>query len=168
MVTSTRSGDYVEIAMRALKSGASVFSVGRSTTRLLVSHGITVTGEANSTSAELAEFIHRGPVLLLGAEVMRDELPRALMERGLTVTKISCYETVAAELNDLQREALMLADVVFVGAPSAWSVARDVVPASAWVVVPGTTTGEFVRADHERVLEGWDTSTLEALATLDT
>jgi len=34
-------------------------------------------------------------------------------------------------------------------------VARTLVPQNAWVLVPGATTLEFVRADHERVLLGW-------------
>ena len=65
VVTSARSGDYVESAMRALRKGAAVFSVGRTTTRLLVSHDIVVTGESESSALDLAAFVRRGPVLQL-------------------------------------------------------------------------------------------------------
>ena len=167
VVTSTRSGDYVETAMQSLKRGAAVFSVGRATTRLLLGRGITVTGEAASTSKDLADFIRRGPVLVLGAALMRSELPDALRERELEVVHVTCYETVPVELSDFAKEAILSADVVFIGAPSAWLVARDFVAASAWVVVPGTTTGDVVRSDHEQVLEGWEPSIREVLSSLE-
>jgi uroporphyrinogen-III synthase len=167
VVTSARSGDYVESAMRALHKGAAVFSVGRATTRLLVSHDIVVTGESELTALDLAPFVRRGPVLQLGALAVRDELSRALADRGLVVYHVACYETVAMELTTLQRETLASADVIFIGAPSAWDVARDYVSPEAWVVVPGPTTGEKVRASHEQVLEGWEPAIRDVLATLD-
>jgi uroporphyrinogen-III synthase len=168
VVTSPRSGDYVESAMRALRRGAAVFSVGRATTRLLVSHDIVVTGESESTALDLAAFVRRGPVLLLGAVAMREELSRALEERGLVVVTVACYETVAMELTTHQRETLAGADVVFIGAPSAWDVAKDYVSRAAWVIVPGPTTGDAVRASHPQVLEGWEPAIRDVLETLDT
>jgi uroporphyrinogen-III synthase len=167
VVTSARSGDYVESAMRALRRGAAVFSVGRATTRLLVSHDIVVSAQSETTALDLAPLVRRGPVLELGAAQSRDELRRALEARGLVVEHVSCYETVAMELSTSQRETLAHADVVFIGAPSAWEVAKDFVPRTAWVVVPGPTTGDAVREVHSRVLEGWDPSIRDALATLE-
>ena len=167
VVTSARSGDYVETAMQSLKRGASVFSVGRATTRLLLGRGVTVTGEAASTSRDLADFIHRGPVVLLGAAQMRHELPDALRERELEVVHVACYETVPVELSDFDKEALLSAHVVFIGAPSAWLVARDYVTASAWVVVPGATTRDVVRCNHQQVLEGWEPAMRDVLASLE-
>jgi uroporphyrinogen-III synthase len=166
VVTSARSGDYVEAALRAARRGASVFSVGAATTRMLASHDIAVHSQADSRSLDLAPLIRRGPVLLLGAATMRDELTLALLERGLVVEHVACYETVAMDLTTAQRETLAGADVVFIGAPSSWQVARGFVSPRAWVVVPGTATAEVVRASHERVIEGWDPSTRDALATL--
>jgi len=167
VVTSARSGDYVESAMRALRKGAAVFSVGRATTRLLVSHDIVVTGESESSALDLAAFVRRGPVLQLGAVAVRDELSHALQERGLVVQHVACYETVAMELTSQQRETLANADVVFIGAPSAWEVAKDYVSPGAWVVVPGSTTGDAVRASHDQVLEGWEPAIRDVLATLE-
>lgn len=167
VVTSPRSGDYVEEAMRAVRKGAAVFSVGRATTRLLVSHDIAVTGESESTSLDLAPLVRRGPVLLLGAVSMREELGRALEERGLVVVRVACYETAPMSLTTMQRETLASADVVFIGAPSAWDVAKDYVSRAAWVVVPGPTTGEAVRVNHHQVLEGWEPAMSDVLATLD-
>ncbi|HEY5120293.1 MAG TPA: hypothetical protein VII84_01835, partial [Acidimicrobiales bacterium] len=46
-------------------------------------------------------------------------------------------------------------DVVFIGAPSAWRVARALVSSHVWVLVPGRTTLDVVKEDHERVLVGW-------------
>ncbi|MFZ1063628.1 MAG: uroporphyrinogen-III synthase [Acidimicrobiales bacterium] len=167
VVTSARSGDYVESAMRALRRGAAVYSVGPATTRLLVSHDIVVSAESATTALDLAPLVRRGPVLELGAAAAREDLSRALRERGLIVEHVACYETVAMELSTAQRETLALADVVFIGAPSAWSVAKDFVAPSSWVVVPGVTTGDVVREVHARVLEGWDPSLRDTLAGLE-
>jgi uroporphyrinogen-III synthase len=92
---------------------------------------------------------------------MRDELATAL--RDVDVVVVACYETQRVTLDDAGRAALAAADAVLVGAPSAWSVLRDDVAASAWVVVPGPTTAEVVRATHPRVLEGWGPSLRERL-----
>jgi precorrin-2 methylase len=68
---------------------------------------------------------------------------------------VECYETTSVELGEEAFEQLRRADVVFIGAPSAWRVARAIVTDGAWVLVPGVTTLAAVRADHERVLLGW-------------
>ena len=167
VVTSARSGDYVESAIRALRRGAAVFSVGRATTRLLVSHDIVVTGESESTALDLAPLVRRGPVLQLGAVSVRDDLSHALTERGLVVQHLACYETVAMELTSLQRETLAAADVLFIGAPSAWEVAKAYVSRDAWGVGPGPTTADVVRESHDRVLEGWEPAIRDVLATLE-
>lgn len=167
VVTSPRSADYLETAIHACQRDVAVFSVGRATTRVITSHDIAVAAEAEATAAQLAELIRRGPVLQLGARAMRDELPEALEKRGIIVVHVACYETVPAELTSAQREVLANADVVFIGAPSTWGVARDYVARDAWVVVPGPTTGEVVRQTHERVLEGWGPSLANVLESLE-
>jgi hypothetical protein len=58
------------------------------------------------------------------------------------------------------------ADVVFIGAPSAWSVARELVADATWVVVPGSSTAADVRRDHDRVIEGWGADLRTRLAEL--
>ncbi len=96
-----------------------------------------------------------GPVLLLGAATMRPELASALRAKGIDVVSVACYETQGATLSASDERLLRDADVVFIGAPSAWSVARELVAPETWVVVPGASTGTDVRRDHARVIEGW-------------
>ena len=103
---------------------------------------------------------------MIGAAGGRDELPDELERQGLVVARVSCYETVPAELVDAQRAALAEADVVVIGAPSAWRVARSSVRATAWVVVPGPTTAAAVRAEHPRLIERWGPELGEVLAGL--
>ncbi len=167
VVTSPRSADYLETAIHACQRDVSVFSVGRATTRAIASHDIAVAGEAETTAGELAALIRRGPVLQLGARAMRDELPRALEERGVIVVRVACYETVPADLANAQQELLASADVVFIGAPSTWGVAQSFVARDAWVVVPGPTTGNVVRQTHDRVIEGWEPALVDVLQSLD-
>jgi len=58
------------------------------------------------------------------------------------------------------------ADVLFIGAPSAWAVARDFVANDTWVVIPGASTGAVVREDHRRVIDGWGPHLATRLADL--
>lgn len=166
VVTSPRSADYFDTAIRACQRGVSIFSVGPATTRALASHDIAVTGEADATAGDLATLIRRGPVLEVGARTMRDELPAALEGRGIIVVRVACYETVPVELTSAQRDVLANADVVFIGAPSTWGVAQGIVSSEAWVVVPGPTTGDVVRQTHGRVLEGWEPTLRDVLSGL--
>lgn len=167
VVTSPRSKDYLGIVKAALEPGADVFSVGRATTRALVHEGITVTAESEGSAADLGDVVRRSPVLLLGAGVIRDELPTALHKHGLRIEHVACYETRPVELDDEAKAALRAAQVVFIGAPSAWHVAQAFIAPSSWVVVPGVTTGAEVHATHERVIEGWEPSLRDILATLE-
>ncbi len=167
VVTSPRARDYLEVARDALSPDACVYSVGRATTRLLVGEGITVTGESSGSALELSEIIQRGPVLLLGAGVIRDELPAALHKSGLRIAHVACYETRPVALDGEAVVSLRNADVVFIGAPSAWHVAQEFIAPTTWVVVPGLTTGGEVRATHERVIEGWEPSLRDILTTLE-
>lgn len=166
VVTSARTANYVVLAMKALTTGAPVFSVGPATTRSLEALGVDVAGPAAANSKELASLITTGPVLVVGAAQMRDELTNALAERGVDVTRVTCYETVVITPSEEQIAQLRGADVVVVAAPSAWQVARSFVLPQTWVVVRGATTGDAVRAEHRRVLESWGPSLRETLATL--
>jgi hypothetical protein len=73
----------------------------------------------------------------------------------LEVLPVACYETVPLALDAIDIAKVRAAHVLFIGAPSAWTVAREFVSTSAWVVVPGATTAGFVHHDHARVIEGW-------------
>jgi predicted metal-dependent HD superfamily phosphohydrolase len=85
----------------------------------------------------------------------------------IDVTSITCYETATTPPDDAGAQLLRDADVVFVGAPSTWTVAQSFVRRDAWVVVPGPTTAVIVRERHQRVLEGWGPSLRERLTALE-
>jgi len=166
VVTSARSCVYVALALEASPHDVAFYSVGSTTTAALHEFGVSVVAEAHGTAATLASDIGHGPVLLLGAAAMRDELPVALRAKSLDVTVLPCYETLALELSHEQRRTLGGADVVLIGAPSAWRVAESSIGPDTWVVVPGTSTGDVVRSSHERVLEGWGPNLRTQLAQL--
>jgi uroporphyrinogen-III synthase len=166
VVTSERSQSYVVLALASSNSEVSVFSVGPATTAALEGQGVTVQFEGDGGSLTLAPHIVRGPVLVLGARDMRDDLVSTLRERSLDVSTVACYETVALAPTESEQGLLRAADVVFIGAPSAWSVAREFVNGHAWIVVPGALTGAVVAAEHERVIEGWGPHLRQRLANI--
>ncbi len=163
VVSSARGANCGARAARVL--GAPLLSVGASTSAALRERGLEVRAEAASAS-DLAPFVDEGPVLSLGAAETRPELADALAARGIETLHVACYETRALELTEAQRDLLARGDVVLIGAPSAWALAREHVAASAWVVVPGETTRACVRRDHERVLVGWSSDLATRLASL--
>lgn len=166
VVTSERSADYVEMALRASAPDVEIFSVGPTTTTALESRHVKVFAQGDGSADSLAPRLARGPVLLLGATSMREELGAALRAKGLEVVAIACYETVGALLEKSGKETLRDADVLFIGAPSAWAVARENVGPDTWVVVPGASTGAVVRVEHPRVIEGWGPHLRTRLAEL--
>jgi uroporphyrinogen-III synthase len=168
VVTSARTADYVHAALASMVEGADLLTVGQTTTRALRERGITVSAEATTSAVELEGVITRGPVLVVGAVVMQEELTDGLRSRGISVTKVACYETLPVELDETQISLLRAADVVLIGAPSAWSIARDHVNEKAWVVVPGGTTKRVVAPDHPRVIEGWGPSLSDIVPHLAT
>ncbi len=165
VVTSARAARYVQVVAGALAAGAAVWSVGTATTRALARVGWPPTATA-PRAREIAERVSAGPVLALVARGARDELGDVLSIRGLAWRALWCYETVERPLDEEGRRVLASADAVVIGAPSAWRVAGPHVPPSAWVVVPGLTTADVVRPEHERVLVGWDRATGARLVDL--
>jgi uroporphyrinogen-III synthase len=155
VVTSARTADYVDVARLSSTMDVAVVSVGPSTSAALASRGVHVHTQGEGSAESLAHEITLSPVLILGATTMREELPAALRAKGLEVVCIACYETVAAALTPGDVKTLHDADVLFIGAPSAWAVARAYVAEKTWVVVPGASTAETVRIDHAQVIEGW-------------
>lgn len=166
VVTSARSALYASLAREALAIDGAVLVVGTATARALEEENVDVGLIGEGGASDLAPAIDAGPVLLLGAASMRDDLATELLARGLVVETLACYETIAADLSGADEAALRSADVVFIGAPSAWSVAEDFVGANALVVVPGATTASVVRRRHARVLEGWGPELREVLRRL--
>jgi uroporphyrinogen-III synthase len=166
VVTSARSCVYVALALEASLADVDIYSVGSTTTAALGEFGVSVTAQAHGAAATLANDIEHGPVLLIGAAAMRDELPVALRAKSVDVTVLACYETLALDVSHEQRSTLGSADVVLIGAPSAWRVAQASIGPNTWVVVPGASTGDVVRSSHERVLEGWGPALRTQLAEL--
>jgi uroporphyrinogen-III synthase len=117
--------------------------------------------------ASLAGVVEGSPVLMVGARESREELPAALVARGLVVTRVAAYDTVALAVDDGAAWALARADVVVIAAPSAWGVARQYVSSAAWVVVPGQTTADAVRRDHARVVVAWGEALGAVVADLE-
>lgn len=161
VVTSARAARYAPGC-----AAERVLAVGESTARALESAGRPPDVVGEGGAADLAARIATGPVLVLGARHGRRELVEALAARGVAVGVVECYETVPAVLEDADRRRLAAADVVVVGAPSAWAVVRDLVDAAAWVVVPGETTRAAVEADHARVVAAWGDGATARLAAL--
>ena len=155
VVTSARCEDYLSTARRALSADSDVFSVGPATSAALQRMGLAAKVEGSGSSLDLCDDIVRGPVLVLAAEKGRRELSDALSQRSLDVSRVECYRTREIELSHDEAQQLSLAQVVFIGAPSAWRVASTYVTPDAWVLVPGHTSLEAVRRDHARVLVGW-------------
>lgn len=155
VVTSARSALYVALAREALAPGGTVLSVGTATARALETEDVDVDVVGDAGVVDLDAEIAEGPVLLLGAATMRDELATTLAEREVAVEKLTCYETIPAVLTPDEESELREADVVFIGAPSAWLVAHAYLDRRAWVVVPGSTTAGVVTRQHERVIVGW-------------
>ncbi len=166
VITSARSCVYAALALEASLDEVEIYSVGPTTTAALQEFGVVVRAQANGPAATLANEIGRGPVLMIGAAAMRDELAIALRAKNVDVVVVACYETRALTLSHEQRSTLSSADVVLIGAPSAWRVAQSSVGLETWVVVPGTSTGDVVRTTHERVLVGWGPTLRAQLAEL--
>jgi len=166
VVTSARSALYVALARSALAEGGRVVSVGTATAKALENDDVESDVVGNGGALDIVGDIDEGPVLILGAANMRPELASALESRGVAVTKLTCYETLPAVLSDNDEVELRRADVLFIGAPSAWLVAKAFVSETTWVVVPGTTTASSVRREHSRVIEGWGPELREHLRAL--
>ena len=161
VVTSARAARYASVA-----TGARVAAVGPASARALEALGLACATVGDAGALALVGAIDEGPVLVLGARAGRRELTESLTARALTWTLVECYETVPLALGPEERHRLAVADVVVVGAPSAWAVVAGSVEPDAWVVVPGETTRAAVAADHPRVVVAWGAGATETLARL--
>lgn len=166
VVTSERSVGYVDIALAESATDADVCCVGPATADALNARGVSAHAVGEGTADTLAQYISKGPVLMLGAKSMRGELASSLLAKGLEVVTVACYETIGLNLDTSDATKVRAADVLFIGAPSAWTVAREFVSKNTWVVVPGATTAAAVNHDHYRVIEGWGPDLATRLAEL--
>ena len=167
VATSARVDRYVGLVDEAMASHFEVFTVGRTSEQVLAQHGLVVTHRSDGGAEELNHYITHNPVLLLGAQEMREELTIALRKRGLEVEHIKCYRTLPVQPTAEQQGLLLAADVIASGAPSTWTVAKPFVNESTWVVVPGATTATVVAESHPRVVVGWDHRFPEALLAFE-
>lgn len=167
VVTSSRAAPYLAAALAALAPGAPVYAVGPATADALRAAGARVSSVGDGGAASLADAVEGSPVLMVGAREAREELPAALGARGLVVTRVAAYDTVALAVDDGAAWALARADAVVIAAPSAWAVARRYLSSAAWVVVPGETTADAVRRDHARVVVAWGEALGAVVADLE-
>ena len=163
VVTSARGARYARLAHEILGDRTRVASVGMATTRELRNLGVAVAISGDADAAALASYLG-GTVVTIGALESRGELEALLVERGVSVHQVACYETRACELSPSEQRTLGDADVVFVGAPSTWRVVRTFVAERALLVVPGATTAHEVGTRHE-VMVGWDDTLPSRLRT---
>ncbi|HQU26591.1 MAG TPA: uroporphyrinogen-III synthase [Acidimicrobiales bacterium] len=161
VVTSARAARYAAVA-----PGARVAAVGPASASALEALGVACAVVGDVGALALAGAIDEGPVLVLAARAGRRELVEALSERGLACGVVECYDTVPVALGPGERALLEAADVVVVGAPSAWAVVAGSVHPDAWVVVPGETTRAAVGQGHSRVVVAWGPGATGALARL--
>ena len=167
VATSARVDRYVGLVDEAMASHFEVFTVGRTSEQVLAQHGLVVTHRSDGGAEELNHYITHNPVVLLGAQEMREELTIALRKRGLEVEHIKCYRTLPVQPTAEQQGLLLAADVIAIGAPSTWTVAKPFVNESTWVVVPGATPATVVAESHPRVVVGWDHRFPEALLAFE-
>lgn len=152
-ITSARAAQYLECALAFAADDAVVAVLGRATMNAVLAAGavsadrvVALAQEENA--AALGALIERGPVLALSANNPRPELRTAVLAKGLVFDEVVCYSTQSVELTKSERRGLRRAQVVVIGAPSAWNVARHEVSPHAVVVTWGETTASAVRADH--------------------
>jgi uroporphyrinogen-III synthase len=164
VASSARCARYVPTVRIALRDGGLLLAVGNATAAALAEENLVVDVVGRGSAVNLAPSLSDGPVLVLGAATPRDELRAAIEARGIEVLSLACYETAPATLRGSDEKRLRTGDVIFIGAPSAWTVARGLVRPDALVVVPGATTAEIVRGSHDNVIEGWGPELKERLA----
>jgi uroporphyrinogen-III synthase len=157
VVTSARAARFAGLALSAARADAPVVVVGdqsASAVRSVVGQAHRVIVAPGRSATSVARCVEGGPALALSAARPRHELDDELAHRGIALLRVTCYETVTARLDIEQRELLAEADVVVVGAPSAWEVARGVIARGATVVALGATTTRAVAQDHDHVVDG--------------
>ena len=122
-------------------------------------------GEQGAAAALAEDMIVtgvRGPVLFPCGDLRRDELPRRLRERGITVDEVICYRSVLAEAEDARRAASR-AQALVVASPSvAGLLARSCpAPGRPTLVAVGPSTAEAARA------HGWPPDRVAASPTVE-
>jgi len=156
VATSARAATFVTAAARYAVADYDLGAIGATTTAALRAEGVAsdrrVLVPERPSGRDLGLMIERGPVLILGAAEMRDELAATLAERSLVSHHVPCYRTSPVQLTRRQRHYLHAGDIVVIAAPSAWRVASREVRADAVVVAIGGTTAHEVEREHTKVV----------------
>jgi uroporphyrinogen-III synthase len=151
-ISSARAAQFIAPVIEKF-GDLPIYCVGESTAGALHEVGASARWVGSGGARELAQQIPEGPVLFVGAKDAREELGVELSQRGIELQMVACYETIPVELSARSIEWLRGADVIFIGAPSAWAVARPFVRRETLIVTSGTTTGSMVRETHDTVIE---------------
>jgi uroporphyrinogen-III synthase len=166
VLSSARATPYVDVALDYAVSSPVFGAVGRVTKKSLENLGYVVALAPEVSNARaLGALVAKGPVLFVGARNPRPELEESVRAKGFEFFAATCYETTPLNLSPDEEAILKEADVIIIGAPSAWQAAKPFVSASTWVVVPGETTADEIRGEHERVRVAWGTELRPFLET---
>jgi len=156
VATSARAATFVSAAARYAVAGYDLGAVGATTAAALRAGGVArerrVLVPERPSGRDLGLMLERGPVLILGAAEMREELAATLTQRSLVSHHVTCYRTNPARLTRRQRHYLHAGAIVVIAAPSAWRVASREVRADAVVVAIGATTAHEVEREHTKVV----------------
>ena len=122
-------------------------------------------GAAVALAADMTAAGLRGPVLFPCGDMRRDELPRSLRERGVTVDEVVCYRSVLAGADEARRAASR-AQALVVASPSVAGLLARSCPAAGRpaLVAVGPSTANAACSHGwppDRVAAG---PTVEALA----
>ena len=164
-ISSARAARFVTPALEKL-GDLPLYCVGESTAAALRECGISPRWVGAGGATELARAIPEGLVLFIGAKASREELGVEFFKRGIELQLAACYETIPAELSMNSQAVLAGAEVIFIGAPSAWAVARSFVRKECLVVTSGATTGAIVRETHDYTIDGWGEESKNLLAEM--
>ncbi len=156
VATSARAATFVSAAARYAVADYDLGAVGATTAAALRAEGVArerrILVPEHPSGRDLGLMLDRGPVLILGAAEMREELATTLTERSLVSHHVACYRTSPAQLTRRQRHYLHAGDIVVIAAPSAWRVASREVRADAVVVAIGGTTAHEVESSHTHIV----------------
>ena len=152
VVTSRRAAPYVSLVARTPETVLAC--VGPTTRDAVTWEGPSIVA-LPSNAATLGQLVVAEPMVWLAGSPHREDFMTALTARGLSCDVVEVYRTVAAELDDAQRDALATADAVLCAAPSAWAAVSDVVaPTTRVVALRASSVPEEV--PHRLVVERFE------------
>ena len=145
VITSPQAAHvFLESWHKCGKPSVKVASVGKGTSKPLISNGINVIFEPSDATAEtLAKEIPLSigkTVLYPSSAIAENVLVNGLTERGFVVTRLNTYCTVPAEWNDEQLNSAKNVDIVTFASPSAVKIWNEKVGNKFIAVTIGPTS----------------------------